>query len=243
MPVRYVGIGEEITQEELEARQAWYAQQGTTPWLQPTITPTVTPTVMRPTGWGDGVIPIGAKNGFPPGGIPVSTVNGYSTPELVNGYRIPTVEPTVHETFGLPEIIGGAATILPYIIPTANGQAGPPAGFGGPGVAEPPASMVKNRWETRVYDNKLGYIKLNFYALTNGQIAMYHNYKKYWKLWRPKKNVVISSNPRLKDLKKLDRLYAKMQKMVRKFAPKPRTTSRQAPSAYLSQAERKLLGN
>ena len=121
---------------------------------------------------------------------------------------------------------GGSAAMVPLV---------------GPGVKEPPNDMVKKRWETRVYDNELGYIKLNFYALVDGRIMMYHNYRKYWKIWRPKKMVVLSSNPRLSHLRKLDRVYKRTQKMVKKYAPKVRVTSRQAPSDFLSAAERKLL--
>lgn len=149
---------------------------------------------------------------------------------------------------------GGMAAIQPYTFPTVPtpGQAevippgsnflAPDVPLVGPGVKEPPNYLVKKRWETKVYDNELGYIKLNFYALTNGYIAMYHNTRKYWKMWKPKKHIVISSNPRLKDLKKLDRLYKRTQKMVAKYAPKkPRVTSTQAPSRFLSSAERQLL--
>ena len=112
----------------------------------------------------------------------------------------------------------------------------------GPGVAEPPTGSVKKRWETRVYSNTYGYIKLNFYALTDGRIAMYHNYAKYWRVWRPRKNLVLSSNPRIKDLKKLDRVYKRMQKMVKTYAPKaPKGRSIQAPSEYLSKIEQQIL--
>jgi len=149
----------------------------------------------------------------------------------------------------IPLIIGGVGGWLGGLF---NGDGGvtpsqPAAGVGldlplvGPGVAEPPNYMVKKRWEIKVYSNTYSWMKLNYYALTDGRIAMYHNTHKYWKVWRPKKNVVISSNPRLKDLKKLDRLYQRMQKTVKKFAPKVRVTSRQAPSQYLSAVERKAL--
>ncbi len=148
------------------------------------------------------------------------------------GGEIPSLIPQVPSPYG-----GGTVPALP----PGNGGTGPPPGWVGPGVPEPPGYMVTKRWESRVYDKKLGYVKMNFYALSNGKVAMYHNYKKYWKIWRPKKNIVLSSNPRIKDLTKFNRAHAKMVKAVKKLVPKVRVTSTQAPSRFLSAVERKQL--
>jgi len=41
-----------------------------------------------------------------------------------------------------------------------------------------------------------------------------------WKVYRPKKNLVISSNPRLRDVRKLDRMHKKVTGMMRRMVPK-----------------------
>jgi len=62
------------------------------------------------------------------------------------------------------------------------------------------------------------------------------------KSWRPKKHVVISSNPRVSSLKKLNTLNKKVSKMLKPFQPKGKGLSADAlAKAYLSTAERKLL--
>ncbi len=134
----------------------------------------------------------------------------------------------------------GTSVAVPAAVGAVAGVGGVP--LVGPGVAEPSHTIVKKRWETRVYSNTLGYVKLNFYQLTDGRVMMYHNTLKYWKIWKPKKNIVLSSDPRMSNLRKLDRVYKRTQKMLKKFVPKtPRVTSRQAPSRYLSPAEKKML--
>lgn len=42
-----------------------------------------------------------------------------------------------------------------------------------------------------------------------------------WKVYRPKKNLVISSNPRLRDIRKLDRMHKRVVKMMRSIVPRP----------------------
>ncbi len=146
---------------------------------------------------------------------------GWLWGQITGGGEIPGIAP------GAPAPGGGGGGVLPPLV--------------GPGVKEPHQSTVVKQWSTKVYDNQLGYIKMEFYLLTDGRIMMYHGGRKYYKIWRPKKHIVISSNPRLKTLAKLDRVYKRTQKMVRKYAPKTRVTSTQAPSRFLSAAEKKLL--
>lgn len=87
----------------------------------------------------------------------------------------------------------------------------------GPGVPEPPNYMVRKRWET--YSGKGGNIKCNFYALIDGRIAMYNNTTGTWRVWRPKKHIVISSDPRMSQITKLERTY---DKVIRRLAKKSR---------------------
>jgi hypothetical protein len=75
--------------------------------------------------------------------------------------------------------------------------------------------------------------------LTNGTIytrsALTGEIKKH----RPKKHIVISSNPRMSALRKLDRAHSKMEKLVRKYAPKKKQVM--VPRGALSAVERKAL--
>lgn len=176
---------------------------------------------------------------LPPPGVVPGDVSTY--PIAQAGFGLAAALPwIVSGGLALFDWFGGGGILDPgQAPPSAPGMPGVP--LVGPGVPEPPNSMVKSRWETRVYDNQLGYVKMNFYALTDGRVAMYHNYKKYWKIWRPKKNIVLSSNPRLRDLRKFERVHNRFQKIMKKLVPSTRTTSRQAPSRYLSAVERKQL--
>lgn len=100
--------------------------------------------------------------------------------------------------------------------------------LGGPGVAEPPAAMVEKAWKVMVHANRgvLGAISgesnwwIYFWKLRDGRVMMWDAGNNRAKIWRPKKHIVISSNPRLSQLKKLDRTYNKVQKMVRRYAPR-----------------------
>ena len=42
-----------------------------------------------------------------------------------------------------------------------------------------------------------------------------------WKVYRPKKNLVISSNPRLRDVRKLDRMHRRVVGMMKRMVPRP----------------------
>lgn len=130
------------------------------------------------------------------------------------------------------------AGVVPGAVP-ATGVGGVP--ISGPGVPEPPRAMVAKQWNIVTHSATYGTFRVYFFKLIDGRIMCYNPSVKEWKIWRPKKNLVLSANPRLKDLKKLDRIYTKMTKMVRKFAPKPKPATRQVASRYLSAAERKLI--
>ena len=81
---------------------------------------------------------------------------------------------------------------------------------------------------------------VTFFKMMNGSVVYNNLQTGAWGKYRPKKHIVISSNPRLKSLAKLDRVYKRVGKMVRKFAPKP-PKQQQVSSRYLSAAEKKLI--
>lgn len=100
-----------------------------------------------------------------------------------------------------------------------------------------PGLFVTKAW-TNAAKNGSSPATVAFFKLSNGTIitrALDGSMKKY----RPKKHIVISSNPRLKSLNKLDKVYKRTQKTVRKFAPKK--TVPLLTSKYLSPVEKKAV--
>jgi len=86
----------------------------------------------------------------------------------------------------------------------------------GPGLPEPPAWMVAKEWHIR--GGKDGRVTAQMYLLIDGRIASYNKGKKTWKVWRPKKNIVLSSNPRCNDLIKADKKIDSLMKRLAKRA-------------------------
>ena len=87
----------------------------------------------------------------------------------------------------------------------------------GPGVPEPPRAMVAKQWVTKVYANDIGSYFVYFFKLIDGRIMSYNARLREWKIWRPKKNIVISSDPRISGIMKLERVY---NKVIRRLAAK-----------------------
>jgi hypothetical protein len=100
--------------------------------------------------------------------------------------------------------------------------------FGGPGVPEPPAGMVAKTWKTKAFSHTAGEYWVYFWKLIDGRVLCWNAAKREAKMWKPKKNMVLSSNPRLPDLlrfsKKANRLLFKLDKAAdkasRQFARK-----------------------
>ena len=98
--------------------------------------------------------------------------------------------------------------------------AGYPNAFGGVGVAY--------SWTTGT---------AVFFRLMDGRIAVQKK-NGVWKIYRPKKHIVLSTNPRLSQLKKFDRAYSRLNKMVKKFKGRPKTVTIGPPTKYLSPVEK-----
>jgi len=112
----------------------------------------------------------------------------------------------------------------------------------GPGVPEPPHQLVAKHWHWQVESKKYGAFYMFYWKLIDGRMMSYHSPTKTWKIWRPKKHIVISSNPRIKMLAKLNRLNKRVEKMLKPYQPKQKGLSAKAlAQTYLSTAERKLL--
>ncbi len=106
-----------------------------------------------------------------------------------------------------------------------TGQVGAayPGAFGGIGVAY--------SWSTGT---------AVFFRLMDGRIAVQRK-NGVWKIYRPKKHIVLSTNPRLSQLRKFDRAYSRLNKMVSKFKGKPKRVTIGPPTKYLSPVEKKQL--
>ena len=125
---------------------------------------------------------------------------------------------------------GGEGFIAPWTeqvqLPSGRyGQLGKgyPEAFGGIGVAY--------SWSTGT---------AVFFRLMDGRIAVQKK-NGVWKLYRPKKHIVLSTNPRLSQLRKFDRAYSRLNKMVSKFKGKPKRVTIGPPTKYLSPVEKAQL--
>lgn len=95
--------------------------------------------------------------------------------------------------------------------------------FQGPGVKEPhPAQIIKD-WYIQVNNHKL-----HFFSLLGGRMACVDEETGKVSVWRPKKNIVLSSNPRipqlLKAAKKIDNTFLALNRRMGKY--RKRTTTR-----------------
>lgn len=137
----------------------------------------------------------------------------------------------------IPAFGGNGGGVLPGApVPTVvNGVP-----ISGPGVPEPPGYMISRHWKVKVESQKYGTFQMYYWSLTDGRQMSYHSPTKTWKIWKPKKHIVISSNPRVKMLAKLNRLNKRVEKMLKPYQPKkPRTQI--VPARALSSIERAAL--
>lgn len=123
---------------------------------------------------------------------------------------------------GTQQIVGGIATGA-LAAPSTFGAV-PIAGVGGipisgPGVPEPPAALVARQWRIMVRAEDIGNYWVYFFKLIDKRIMSYNPRKQEWKIWRPKKHIVISSDPRMSMVRKLERTY---NKVIRSLARKSR---------------------
>jgi len=118
--------------------------------------------------------------------------------------------------------------IVPYTMgpgTTPPAQVLPPGDIGvvngvpisGPFLPEPPNVMVSKSWAIKVSDKNLHSFFVYFWKLIDGRIMCYNPEKHEWKIWRPKKHIVISSDPRMSNIRKLERTY---NRVIRKLAKK-----------------------
>jgi len=145
------------------------------------------------------------------------------------------------------ETVAGEGFIAPWtqmVQDPATGQwmqegAAPAAFAPGEGGAAMPAGMVF-AWDNRARDGSTP-ATVRVFQDARGRYYSQSLRTGRIKTWRPKKHVVISSNPRVSSLRKLARLNKRVDKMLRPFQPKKKTYG-QVPASLLSAAEKKLIG-
>ncbi|GAI21636.1 unnamed protein product [marine sediment metagenome] len=104
------------------------------------------------------------------------------------------------------------ADVVPGLLGIVNGVP-----ISGPGVPEPPRVLVAKQWSIAVRSETYGTFRVFFFKLIDGRIMCYNPSTKSWKIWRPKKHIVISRDPRMSTIRKLERTY---DKVIRKLARK-----------------------
>jgi len=88
--------------------------------------------------------------------------------------------------------------------------------FGGPGVPEPPNSMVSKMWKTKSFSNTVGEYWVYHWLLLDGRQMSYNGAKKQAKIWRPVHNITLGPKPRVKDLIRINRKVNTLNKHLKK---------------------------
>jgi len=79
--------------------------------------------------------------------------------------------------------------------------------------------MVARYWKTKAFAHDVGEYWVHYWKLIDGRFMSYNARKNEFKVWRPKKHVVISSDPRMSAIRRLERTY---DKTIRRLAKKSR---------------------
>ena len=90
----------------------------------------------------------------------------------------------------------------------------------GIGVPEPPAAMVARQWKTKAFSHTAGEYWVYFFKLIDGRIMCWNEARKEWKIWRPKKPIVlyrgkITLSQAVKTQKMLDKLWRNVAKKTK----------------------------
>ena len=89
----------------------------------------------------------------------------------------------------------------------------------------PGGPFVVKTWDTYPGPGVTGGDQWPIFALLSDGRIVVAKPNGSWKVYRPKKNLVISSNPRLRDVRKLDRMHKRVTKMMRRMVPATRRKS------------------
>lgn len=139
-------------------------------------------------------------------------------------------------------MLGNGRTAVPGIptspagIPTSPGggtvvtmQNVMPYGIAGPGVPEPADGTWSKRWNIVTHSNAAGTYRVYFWQMVDGYTICYNPATKGWKRWKARKNIVLSSNPRIGDLARAERaVYGKLKRMAKR-SPFLKISSKSSP--------------
>ena len=119
-------------------------------------------------------------------------------------------ETSMYPTSQMPTSRGGGSLAMQQtpLGPLSRGQEFP----GGP--------FVVKTWDTYPGPGVTGGGAWPIFALLSDGRIVVAKPNGSWKVYRPKKNLVISSNPRLRDVRKLDRMHKRVVTMMRRMVPK-----------------------
>ena len=75
-----------------------------------------------------------------------------------------------------------------------------PYGISGPGVLEPANGTWSKKWQTKSLTKEGGAYWVYFWSMLDGFTLMYDTRTGGWKRWKPRKNIVLSSDPRISNI-------------------------------------------
>jgi len=132
-------------------------------------------------------------------GVPDVAITGATT--AVTAYQAATKV----ETGGNDMVMQGTGSYVPV---------------SGPGVPEPPREMVAKQWKVKSFSNTAGEYWVYFFRLMDGRIMCYNGAKRSWKMWRPKKPIVlyrgsVTLSQAVKAQTMLDRLWKRVAKRTK----------------------------
>ncbi len=97
--------------------------------------------------------------------------------------------------------------------------------FGGPGVPEPPRSMVSKAWKTKAFSKTAGEYWLYFWQLTDGRVMCWNAAKRQVKIWKPKKPLAVIYRDKL-NLKQYVKLERYLDGVTRTIAKRTKSLKR-----------------
>ena len=91
---------------------------------------------------------------------------------------------------------------------------------GGPGVPEPRKELIARQWKTKAFSKTAGEYWVHFFKLIDGRMMCYNAAKREWKMWRPKKPIVlyrgkITLSQAVKTQSMLDKLWKTVAKRTK----------------------------
>ena len=73
-------------------------------------------------------------------------------------------------------------------------------GIAGPGVPEPADGTWTKRWNIVTNSKERGTYRVYFWKMVDGYTICYNPATGGWKRWRARKNIVLSSDPRISNI-------------------------------------------